>query len=67
MQTEYKAAVEQWIVAIREEESLASANHSEVEIDSWEAAGLREEVAREHTKKAKLQYESALREKFFSF
>ena len=39
MQAAYKAAVDQWIAAIREEEALASGNHSEAEIDTWEAAG----------------------------
>jgi hypothetical protein len=67
MQAAYKQAVEQWIVAIREEESLASGDHSEAEIDAWEAAGFREEQARDHAKDAKKQYEAALREKFFHF
>ena len=67
MQAAYKAAVEQWITAIREEEALASGDHSEAEIDAWEAAGFREEAARDKAKDAKQQYEDALREKFFSF
>ena len=67
MQAAYKQAVEQWIVAIREEESLASGDHSEAEIDAWEAAGFREEEARDRAKNAKKQYEAALREKFFQF
>ena len=67
MQASYKAAVEQWIAAIREEEALASGNHSEAEIDAWEAAGFREEDARDKAKDAKEKYEAALREKFFSF
>jgi hypothetical protein len=67
MQSAYKAAVEQWIAAIREEEALASANHSEAEIDTWEAAGFREEDAREKAKQAKKDYEDALRETFFNF
>ena len=67
MQEAYKAAVEQWIAAIRVEETLASANHSEAEIDAWEAAGFREEDARTKAKRAKMEYEDALREKFFNF
>jgi hypothetical protein len=67
MQLAYKAAVDQWIAAIREEEALASVDHSEAEIDAWEAAGFREEDARINAKTAKKQYEDALREKFFSF
>ncbi len=67
MQAAYKAAVEAWIAAIREEEALASTNHSEAQIDTWEAACFREEEARDQAKEAKQQYEDALREKFFSF
>jgi hypothetical protein len=67
MQAAYKEAVEQWIKAIREEEALASGDHSEAEIDAWEAADFREEDAREKAKEAKKNYEDALREKFFNF
>ena len=67
MQAAYKAAVDQWIRAIREEEALASGDHSEAEIDAWEAAGLREEDARAKAKDARKVYEGALREKFFNF
>jgi hypothetical protein len=67
MQAAYKEAVEQWIKAIREEEALASVDHSEAEIDAWEAADFREEDAREKAKDAKKNYEDGLREKFFNF
>jgi len=67
LQTEYKSAVEDWIKAIREEESLASTEHSVAELDSWEAAGFREDDARNKVKAAKQRYEDALREKFFNF
>ena len=67
MQAAYKEAVERWIKAIREEEALASGDHSEAEIDAWEAADFREEDAREKAKEAKKNYEAALREKFFNF
>jgi hypothetical protein len=67
MQASYKEAVDAWVSAIREEEALASVNHSEAEIDAWEAADFREEDAREKAKKAKKNYEDSLREKFFKF
>ena len=67
MQAAYKIAVDNWINTIREEEALASADHSEAEIDAWEAAGFREEDAREKAKQAKKEYEDALRRKFFNF
>jgi hypothetical protein len=67
LQTAYKTAVDQWVSTIREEEALASDDHSETEIDAWEAAGFREEDARNRAKQGKKEYESALREKFFNF
>jgi hypothetical protein len=66
-QRAYKAAVEEWITAIRKEESLASANHSLAEIDHWEQAEDEEEAARGKVRAAKAEYEAALREKFFGF
>ncbi|HXC96473.1 MAG TPA: hypothetical protein VNU92_12295 [Edaphobacter sp.] len=67
MQAAYRTAVANWISMIREEEALASGDHSEAEIDTWEAAGFQEENAREKAKQAKKEYEDALREKFFNF
>jgi hypothetical protein len=67
LQANYKAAVETWIAAIRNEEALASGDHSVAEVDKWEAAHFREEEARDKAKEAKSDYEDALREKFFGF
>lgn len=67
LQAAYKAAVEQWISAIRKEEALASVNHSVAEVDLWENAGFQEDEARKAVKGLKTKYEEALREKFFGF
>ena len=67
LQTNYKTAVEAWIATIRDEETLASGDHSIAEVDKWEAAHFREEEARGKAKEAKSAYEDALREKFFGF
>ena len=67
MQSSYKAAVEEWIAAIRKEEALASTNHDVAEIDTWEEAGDREDEARGKAKSAKKDYEAALRQEFFNF
>jgi hypothetical protein len=67
MQQDYKAAVDEWIATIREEEALASVNHTVAAIDKWENAGFAEEAARDRAKVAKKNYEDALREKFFNF
>ncbi len=67
LQHAYKAAVEEWIQRLREEEDLASQNHSLAEVDRWEAAHFREEEFRLKAKKAKADYEEALRKEFFHF
>jgi energy-converting hydrogenase A subunit M len=67
LQSAYKAAVEEWIAAIREEEALASVSHSIAEVDKWEQAHFREDEIRSKVKAAKKRYEDALRERFFGF
>jgi hypothetical protein len=67
LQAGYKAAVEEWISAIRKEEALASVNHSVAEVDLWENAGFQEDEMRKTVKELKAKYEDALREKFFGF
>ena len=66
-QAAYKVAVEEWVAAIREEEALASVDHSLARIDEWEAAHFREEKLRNHAIAVKKEYEDALREKVFGF
>jgi hypothetical protein len=63
----YKAAVEEWIAAIKHEEALASVDHSVAEVDQWEEAHFEEDEIRSKVKAAKKKYEGALREKFFDF
>jgi hypothetical protein len=67
MQANYKAAVEEWIAAIKQEEALASVNHTVAELDKWEQASMKEDAMRSKVKAAKKQYEDALREEFFGF
>lgn len=67
LQSAYKAAVEDWIAAIREEEELASVNHSIAEIDKWEAAHFKEDEVRDRVLELKKQYEDALRKDQFGF
>ena len=67
LQTNYKAAVDSWIAAIRKEEALASVNHTVAEVDKWEQAHFEEDEMRSVVKDAKAKYEDALREKFFGF
>jgi hypothetical protein len=67
LQASYKAAVEAWISAIKNEEALASVNHSIAEVDKWEQAHFEEDEMRNTVKEAKAKYEDALRTKFFGF
>ena len=67
LQRTHQSAVEAWIAAIRQEEALASTEHSIADVDKWEEADFAEEEARDKTKEAKQEYETALREKFFNF
>ena len=57
----YKQAVDEWVLAIRAEENLATPDHSETEWEKWDAAVFTEEDARDKAKKAKDAYENALR------
>ena len=67
LQAEYKNAVETWITAIRNEEALASVNHTVAEVDQWENAHFAEDAMRSKVKAVKSEYEDALRKKFFGF
>ena len=67
LQAAYKAAVDEWIVAIKREEALASVNHTVDELDQWKQAHFDEDDARNKVLAAKRRYEDALRRKFFDF
>jgi hypothetical protein len=67
LQGAYKAAVEQWIAAIKHEEDLASVDHDVAKIDLWEQASFDEDAIRTKVKDAKKRYEDALREQIFGF
>ena len=67
MQRAYQAAVVEWMGAIKQEEALASVNHSLADVDKWEGAHFKEEELRSRAKVAKKDYEAALRLKFFGF
>jgi hypothetical protein len=67
MQQAYKAAVEDWVAALRAEEALASVDPTLAQVDIWEAAHFKEEEARDRAKQAKKDYEDAIRMKIFAF
>jgi hypothetical protein len=68
LQADYKAAVDRWVAAIREEEALVSGcEHSIAELDQWEAAHFREHKLHKEVDYRKRLYENALRREFFGF
>jgi len=67
LQADYKKAVEDWIVAIRKEEALASVDHSTADLDAWEEAGFQENKLQREVIYRKKLYEDGLREDLFGF
>ena len=57
----YKDAVDQWVAAIRDEEALATPNHSMIAMERWDAANFREQDAQKKVMAAKDAYKDALR------
>ncbi len=57
----YKDAVDEWVAAIREEEALATPDHSMIAMEHWDAAGFKEQDAQKKAVAAKEAYKDALR------
>ncbi len=64
---DYKEAINAWIDALRTEEALANDDHSMVEMEKWDSAGLHVHDMELAAKKARDQYKSALRKKNYGF
>ena len=63
----YRDAVDRWISAIRAEESLATEDHSMVQMEKWDDAGFALHDAELAAKKARDAYKNALRKKNYGF
>ncbi|MGD0731922.1 MAG: hypothetical protein ABR956_11715 [Terracidiphilus sp.] len=63
----YRQAVDAWVAAIRTEESLATDDHSMVEMEKWDDAGFKLHDAELTAKKARDAYKNALRKKNYGF
>ena len=61
LQKAYKDAVDLWIAAIRDEENLATADHSIAAWEIWEQAGFQADEARDRANVAKEAYKDGLR------
>lgn len=57
----YKAAVDEWIDAIRAEEALATPDHSMIAMEHWDAAHFKEHDAHSKATDAREAYKDALR------
>ena len=58
----YKDAVDTWVAAIREEEALATPDHSMIAMEHWDVASFKEQDARKKAITAKEAYKEALRQ-----
>jgi hypothetical protein len=67
LQSHYKLAVDHWVNAIRDEEALATPDHSMKEMEKWDTAGLHVIDAERAAKKARDIYKNALRQKNYGF
>jgi hypothetical protein len=57
----YKAAVDEWVNAIRAEEALATADHSMTAMEHWDSAHFVEHDAHTKVTEARDAYKDALR------
>jgi hypothetical protein len=63
----YKQAVDEWVLAIRAEEALATSDHSEPAWEHWDNAGFAEQDAQSKAKHARDGYKDALRQANLGF
>lgn len=67
LRQEYKAAVDEWVAAIRAEEALALPDQSETAMEHWDAACLKEQETQKRAITTKDAYKDALRKLNFGF
>jgi hypothetical protein len=63
----YRQAVDAWVDAIQAEEALANDDHSMIEWEKWDVAGLHVHDTEHTAKKARDLYKNALRKKNYGF
>jgi crotonobetainyl-CoA:carnitine CoA-transferase CaiB-like acyl-CoA transferase len=63
----YKQATDEWVAAIRTEEALATADHSELAWEHWDTAGFAEQDAQAKAKAARDAYKDSLRKANLGF
>jgi hypothetical protein len=58
----YKKAVDDWVLAIRAEEALATTDHSMTATELWDEAHFKEDDARARATEARDAYKDSLRD-----
>jgi hypothetical protein len=58
----YKMAVDEWVDAIRAEETLATPDHSMIAMEAWDDAHFKEQDAHTKATEAREAYKDALRD-----
>jgi Tfp pilus assembly protein PilN len=61
LRASYKAAVDAWVTAIREEEALATPDHSMIQMERWDAAVFAQQNSAAKAKAAHDAYKDGLR------
>ena len=67
LRANYKSATEQWVASIRSEEALATADHSMVAMEHWDAADFAVEDAQKKAAAARDLYKDELRKIDYGF
>lgn len=68
LRSNFEHALQRWVAAIqREQELLATSTHSARSEDVWREADFEQEDAQKAVKKAKQEYEDAVRQADFDF
>jgi len=62
LQRKYKQAVDEWVAAIRAEEVLANADHSETAMEKWDRADFAVQDAETQARAAREEYKEGLRQ-----
>jgi len=57
----YEDAIDEWVAVVREEEALATPDHSMIAMERWDAANFKEQDAQKKAIAAKEAYKDALR------
>ena len=63
----WKTAVDEWVSSIREEEGLATPDHSMNAVEAWDQANFKEQDARQKAAEARDAYKDALRKVLYNF